>query len=208
LKLQPDTSSPDFASALFGNLPGTITAGQVQAAFDLSTDTCRVTPIEAINSAGPKVDIFGLQLDLISAGDTVMLSSNAGTFATLNSGKGPTGPLYNTDVALNVATPSGLTADVTGAEFPSFLNAPIADVPALQVTSPAAGQNVDAFSFFQWNANNEPLSVVEIYSTGIDANGQEDNFDDFETTYLRIVYNTALNGDSLLITGNSISVRQ
>jgi len=200
LKLQPDTSSPDFASALFGNLPGTITAGQVQAAFDLSTDTCRVTPIEAINSAGPKVDIFGLQLDLISAGDTVMLSSNAGTFATLNSGKGPTGPLYNTDVALNVATPSGLTADVTGAEFPSFLNAPIADVPALQVTSPAAGQNVDAFCTA---VDDGSFAFPESVRAQLG-----NNFDDFETTYLRIVYNTALNGDSLLITGNSISVRQ
>jgi len=173
LKLQPDTSTPNFATALFGNLPNTITAGQVQAVFDLTTDTCRVTPVEAINFEAPKLDIFGLQPDLTSAGETVMLSSNAGTFATLNSSDGPTGPLYNTDVALNVATPSGLTADITGAEFPSFMNVRIEDVPALQVTSPAAGQNVDAFSFFQWRANIEPLSVVEIYSTGIDANGQE-----------------------------------
>lgn len=228
LKLDPDSDEADFATALFGQLPSTFTGEQLRNFYAPTTDNCRVTTIDPNATDEPQLNVFDDRLNLLSAGETLVLTSGDGTFATLTSSPGTVGPVYQTNIALNVDRPNGLTVDIPGEVFPEFSGVPIADVPGLQITSPSTGQNVDASTSFTWNGSNAQQSIVEVYTIGIGANGQEilvgcslvddgsftfpesvraqmgDNFDDTFTAYLRIVYNVARNGEALLVTANSV----
>ena len=167
LKIEPNISEADFARALFGRLPDGLTGDEIQNFYAPTSDTCQVTSGITNELDTMRFNGFEQQIALISSGETLVISSDAGTFATLNSVQGPSGPVYQTNVALNVDLPGGLTADVVGDEFPAFSGAPIADVPALQVFNPPAGQDLTAFDVFNWNANEDSLSVVEFYTGGI-----------------------------------------
>jgi len=228
LKLEPNSTEADFATALFGRIPDGLTGAEIQNFYAPTSDTCSVTPFASNDGVEPQLNVFGDRLDLISAGETVVLSSGAGTFATLSSSEGSAGPIYRTDVALNIERPGGLSADVLGDEFPVFSDAPIGDVPALQITNPPAGQPVDAFNLFTWDGNEGQLSVVEFYTGGTGANNQEilvgcttvddgsfsfpesvraemgDNFQEDWSVALRVVYNISRNGDAVLVTANSV----
>jgi len=228
IKLEPDSSEFDFSRALFGRLSQSLTSEEIQSFYAPTIDTCQVTELNANTGNDPQLNVFEQRLDLISAGETVVLDSAAGTFATLTSVQGANGPVYQTNVALNVERPTGISVNVIGEEFPEFSNVAFGDVPPLQVTNPPAGQNIDAFNFFEWEPNTVSLSVVEIYTGGFGANNQQilvgctvvddgnfsfpqsvrtqmgDDFDDDFTVYLRVVYNISRNGDALLITANSI----
>lgn len=228
LELGPNSNQAGYSSAVFGQLQRTLTGEQLRNFYAPNTDSCRVTLADQNTTEEPQLNVFGDRLPLVSAGDTVMLSSGAGTFATLTSSPGGDGPVYRTDVGSNVARPNGLNVDIPGQVFPAYPGVRVTDAPGLQLVAPAAGQGVDAFSFFNWNRNDSRLSVVEISTVGIGANNQEitiecsmiddgsfsfpesvrlqmgDNFNDSSTTYARIVYTFARNGDSLLVTANSV----
>jgi len=228
LKLEPNSTEADFATALFGRIPNGLTGAEIQNFYAPTSDTCSVTPFSSNDGVEPQLNVFGERLDLISAGETVVLSSGAGTFATLSGSEGSAGPIYRTDVVLNIERPGGLFADVLGDEFPAFSDAPIGDVPALQITNPPAGQPVDAFNLFTWDGNEGQLSVVEFYTGGIGANNQEilvgcttvddgsfsfpesvraemgDNFQEDWSVALRVVYNISRNRDAVLVTANSV----
>ncbi len=228
LKIEPNISEADFARALFGRLPDGLTGDEIQNFYAPTSDTCQVTSGITNELDTTQFNGFEQQIALISSGETLVISSDAGTFATLNSVQGPSGPVYQTNVALNVDLPGGLTADVVGDEFPAFSGAPIADVPALQVFNPPAGQDLTAFDVFNWNTNEDSLSVVEFYTGGIGANGEPivigctavddgsfafpdsvraemgDSYEEVWSVSLRVVYNISRNGDALLVTANSV----
>ena len=227
LKLEPADAETETTRALFGRLQNSLTSAEVINSYVPSSDTCEVALANANDSDEPQLTGFDQIPSLISSGETVVVSSNAGTFTTLSRVQGSAGPYYEAGDGLNVAQPSGLTLDVLGDEFPAFSGINISDVPPLRISNPPLGQSIDAFNFFTWNANNAPLSVVEIYTGGIGANNQEIvvscivvddgnftfpqfvrtrmgvNFIEDWSAYLRVVYTFSRNGDALMATANS-----
>ena len=116
------------------------------AALDPSAAECRVTPggsdpgFEAV-SAGLLPAPEGVRATSIGAGETLVLSSAAGTWAELQPG-GAVGGVSFYDLAPGTSLPEGpvpanLVLDVPGGDFPAFAAA------ALPTVAPLAGFAVD-----------------------------------------------------------------
>jgi len=231
LKLEATSTETDFSRALFGQLDSSLTAAEIEQWYAPSSDVCVVTAVnDESNSAVPSFFIEDQQPRLISAGDNVILTSDAGTYATLSKEPGDA-PFYRTDVELIGDAPANLTLDIPGDEFPSFSGIEIGEVPEFQITSPLAGDDVTADTDFTWNANNVPGSVIEVYAGGTGANNQQveigcslvddgsfnfpaavraelgDNFIADWSAYLRITYRVAQSENAIVFTANSVESR-
>lgn len=85
----------------------------------------------------------------ISAGETITLSSQGNTYATLLR-QGSDFIFYSDENSLTGPAPTGLTVDIPGDEFPSLTNVRIPDVPVLQMISPTIGEPITPFTQFSW----------------------------------------------------------
>jgi len=228
LKLEGNRSGTEFSRALFGRLDRSLTAGEIEQWYAPSTDVCEVSLVDnESDSAVPDFNVFEQELTLISGGENVILTSDAGTYATLNRVDGES-PFYRTDVTLIGDVPPNLSLDIPGDEFPAFSNVEIGDVTDYRVLSPVEGQTVTPDTEFSWIANNVPRSVIEIYVGGTGVNNESiaigctvvddgsfnfpasiraamgTNFTADWTASLRIIYKVAQNGNAIVFTANSI----
>ena len=231
LKLEANSTETDFSRLLLGRLDRSLTAAEIEQWYAPSTDVCEVNVVDnSGNSTVPDFYVFDQQLALISGGENVILSSDAGTYATLSRANGES-PFYKTDVALLGDAPANLSLDIPGDEFPAFSNVEIGNVTEFQINNPLEGQIVTPNTDFNWVANNVPRSVVEIYVGGTGINNQPieigctivddgsfnfpaavraemgDDFTSDWSAYLRIIYKVAQNGNAIVFTANSIDPR-
>ena len=230
IKMEPNSLDADFSRGVFGQLDTGLTAHVIESSFAPSTDVCEVTrTVNAPAEAVPPLVIFDQRPVLISAGENVIVSSDAGTYVTLTRQQDANGPFYGTDTALTGAKPSGLIVDVPGEQFPTFTGVAFTDVVPLQFTGPSDSQAINAATEFTWVANNVNRSVIEIYLGATDVSTNEvtqigctvvddgsfsfsaevrdqigANFIADWSTYLRIAYNVARSGDAIVFTANSV----
>ncbi len=230
IKMEPNSTEADFSRALFGKLDTGLSADYIESYFAPSIDTCEVTKSDgANNNPNSSFNIYDRPTQLISAGETVIVSSAGGTYATLNRELNDSGPYYETNVRLTGSAPNGLSVGIPGEQFPQFENIDIADVPALNVTNPTVTEDVTASTEFRWTPNDVFRSVIEINTSGPGATNNEvinvnctvvddgafsfplfvrnemgENFIDNWSSYLRITYNVVQSDNAIVFTANSV----
>lgn len=234
IKLEPIGISADSTRGLFGKLPETSTEQEVRDWYMPPTDTCIVTLVSD-NDGTEATDEF-VVLDqtaiLVSAGESLVLTDDNGTYATLVRTAGLSGPAYLPEADLNQGAGTNLSIDIPGDEFAAFPGIAVPPVNELNVVSPAIGENVGVSTFFQWVPNDVPGSVIELYTSGFSSVSNEavfigcslvddglfgfsdevqaqmgTDFDDDWTTMLRIAYNVAADDDSMVFVANSVRAK-
>lgn len=126
-----------------------------------SGDTCLVMDDDAL-SAGDALplSIYADSLGgstTIGAGDTVGLSSPAGTLVELQRttlgelSVSPGATVYEADFDADLgALPGSVAVDVPGDEFPAFAAVPLPDVEPFELLSPATFDEASPVSLFRW----------------------------------------------------------
>ena len=229
IKLEPIGVTVDNTRGLFGDLPQPRADQEIRDWYMPPADSCNIT---FLNSQIINPDDFIVRdqvANLVSAGDSLVLTDVNGTFATLQQFNGPVGPEYQPESEINQSAGADLSVDIPGDNFTGFANIAVPPVPALNFSAPAVGSNVTTSTFFQWQSSNVPGSVVEIFTSGVSTATNEEifiacslvddgsftfpadiqarmgaNFDDFFTSALRIVYNVAAEDDTLVFIANSV----
>ena len=120
--------------------------------FGIVAEMCQVLSLD--------VEIDSVETESISAGDNIVITSPAGTFATLvpESTGGDLNYVVEPGATLPSPLPSGLTADVPGDVFPAFASASIPDVEPLTGIEPTDPDNMA----FSWDAGSNPDPLVAI----------------------------------------------
>lgn len=231
IKLEPLGVTVDRTRGLFGALPESLTEQQVREWYIPSTDSCIVT-LASEDEAKEATDEF-VVLDqitnLISAGESLILTDDYGTYATLKRIAGLSGPAYVPETDLDQAAGTNLLIDIPGDEFAAFPGIAVPEAPALEVVSPASGETANVSTFFQWQPNEVAGSIIELYIGGFSSVAGEDiaigcslvddglfglpedvqaqmgpDFQGAYTTMLRIGYNVAADGDAMVFVANSV----
>lgn len=102
----------------------------------------------------------------ISAGETLVLTSPNGTYATLLSATDEDRINYSAEIAGTVTPPpTGLTLDIPGDEFAAFSKVVIPDVPIINDFDYSAG-DLTGTTTFTWTPSGEPNSYVSIFIAG------------------------------------------
>lgn len=229
VKVEATNTESDFSRGVFTELDTALTAESILEFFVPENDLCIVTTYNAAFPPGNAFRIYDQEPTLISAGESITLTSSAGTYATLERQVvPPTGLIYRSNTELDDNIPDGLVLDVPGEVFPGFASVALSNVPALQVTSPTA--QLTETTEFVWNANDgDPLSVFEIYAgfTSPETNQvievgctviDDGQFSFDETTraalgegytanwfsFLRVVYDVAESDNAILFVANSV----
>ena len=231
VKVEAVNTDSDFSRGIFTRLDTALTAQNILEFFVPASDFCQVTRYNAAFPQGNAFKIYDQEPTLISAGENITLNTAAANYATLERQivEG-TGLIYRSNTALSENIPAGLVLDVPGEVYPGFSNVALSTVPALQLQSPATNGQVTTDTQFQWNANNDPFSVFEIYAgfTSPETNQVieigctvvDDGQFTFDATtraelgegftadwfsVLRVVYDVAESEDGILFVANSIN---
>jgi len=140
------------------NSAGLTSEADLQERFNEAADTCDTDDIDDDDDSLIDIDF---QANNISAGETISISSSAGTYATLirNNLLGFT--IYNPQSTPAMPLPQNLIVNIPGDEFPAFSNVSMPNVPALSIT-PTSSQTVNANTTFQWNANSGSIAFINI----------------------------------------------
>ena len=142
------------------------------------SDTCDVYPSGDDENLTDSGEAFG---EAVGAGETITLTSPAGTYATLvpqGEGDDPVYRPQDTDGALPGFAPSGLVADIPGDVFPAFANVAIPDVtPGAATFQPAENSPIDAATEYTWTAADDGATVeigLETDAFSIDCHARDD----------------------------------
>ncbi len=234
IKLEPIGISADSTRGLFGKLPETRTEQEIRDWYMPPTDTCIVTLVSEDDGtvATDEFVVLDQTTNLVSAGDSLVLTDDNGTYATLVQTAGLSGPAYVPEADLNQGAGTNLSIDIPGDEFAAFPGIAVPPVNELNVVSPAIGENIGVSTFFQWVPNDVPGSLIELYTSGFSSVSNEAifigcslvddglfgfsedvqaqmgvDFNDDWTTMLRIAYNVAADGDSMVFVANSVRAK-
>ena len=103
----------------------------------------------------------------VDAGEVLVFTSSAGTWAELSRIDGEEGIEYvepeNSEgsIVLPGSVPAGLVLDIPGADFPAFTAVPIPAVTPLDEIAPGRSSSSAAVTdTFTWDAADDPMSVV------------------------------------------------
>lgn len=229
IKLEPIGVTVDSTRGLFGDLPATLTEREVRDWYIPPADQCMVTSLTNDTMTPDGFLVLDLVASQVSAGDSIVLTDENGTYATLQRMDNATGPIYLPEAEIEQPAGMNLNIDIPGGDFRAFPNIAVPQVPDLQIDRPTVGENVGVATFFQWQANNIPGSTIELYTGGFSSVSNEEIFiacalvddgsftfpeelqqqmgadfiDDF-TTILRVGYNVAADGDSMVFVANSV----
>ena len=129
----------------------------VENEFDQVIDTCE---IDDVDDGGDFLDFDETPFSL-SAGETITVTSAAGTYATLlmNSAAGLI--VYIPEEELVSPLPQNLIVDIPGDQFPAFSNVSIPNVNALDV-SPTPQETITGNTNFQWTGTTQTFSFLTI----------------------------------------------
>ena len=148
--------SADFANGL---LTGESTFCNVQ-----SDDTIDFEEI----SAGFVPSIPGVRGTAVSAGESLILTGPAGTYATLQEQPAAGFLFYdlpNMAMLMQGPVPDGLSVDVPGSsEIPAITAASVPAITTLTGASPAADTGISAGTEFTWDASDDPTAMIRIFT--------------------------------------------
>lgn len=166
---QGDAGDPESGSfsAGFVGIASPLPAGTAVEALGPAIDTCSVSEIDAgdFGGFGDRMDLPGMlgDIEFLDAGETITLSSPAGTWLTVLKRETFGFPFYgiDEDVPFPAPVPDGLTVDIPGADFPAFANVSVVDVAPLTGVV-TAGTDVTADTVYRWDAGADPRTRIEI----------------------------------------------
>jgi len=157
---------------LFGRFNRTLSVTEFTAAFQPQLDTCNTRGF-ANPDTGVTFDIDNNADSLVRAGDSLIITSRSGTYATVSRLGTFERPIYLLETNLSGPAPSGLTLDVSGDEFPAFTNMQVPDVANLVLTSPGSDQPVNANTRFRWNASGSSAVFLDMTASFFPDDGSE-----------------------------------
>jgi hypothetical protein len=141
----------------------------------LSGDTamCQVQDDGTIDfeeiSAGFVPTIPGVRGTAVSAGESVVLTGPAGTYATLQEQPAAGFLFYdlpNMAMLMDGPVPDGLTVDVAGSsEIPTITAAAVPDITALVNANPSALDTISVSTQFTWDPSENPNALIRIFSS-------------------------------------------
>lgn len=113
--------------------------------------------------------IFGVDVDFVSAGENIVFTSPAGTFATLESEviAGDIGYDLPDGVTLSLPIPAGLSVDIPGDTFLNFASVPVPDVEVLTGVSMST-DDFNIATVTTWDAGNDPDALIVLFASGVD----------------------------------------
>jgi hypothetical protein len=124
-----------------------MTSAQDAAVFrnsvPMAVDTCKLRITPTIPSDATTIGFPEATFNLVSAGESLTLTGDAGTYATINLSED------RFDVATHPA-PTPLTLDVPGDEFPAFADVSVPDVEVVQDFRPANSEALQADTTISW----------------------------------------------------------
>lgn len=161
-----DTEEEVEIFARFGQFTGALEMAQLRQELIPTLDECEVSTETASEDDGDDdVDFeFSVAYDDQSAGETIVITSPAGTFTTLSLPESGESMIYSNADAPPPSgpAPDGLVADIPGDQFPAFSNVSVPNVQALDITSPGEGVAVTPESTLSWVSNNTANSYLDI----------------------------------------------
>lgn len=139
----------------------------VTAIFSRTLDTCSVVVVDlnSLEEAGEEVlEESELTSESISAGESLVVSSPAGTLLTLQVDPEDETLRYLPlgELTLPSPLPSALTLDIPGDVFPMFANLAIPDVQPMTGFASSSGETITTNSVFTWDPGNNPEAFVHI----------------------------------------------
>jgi len=141
--------------------------------FDGTTGRCQVQSDDVIDfeeiSAGFIPTVPGVNKTSVSAGESVVLTSPGGTYATLAEQPGAGFLLYdlpNMQMFMAGPVPDGLSVDVPGSgEFPAFSQVQVPEVTTLTGVDIGDAEGISASTRFSWDAADDPSGMIRIFAT-------------------------------------------
>ena len=139
--------------------------------FDEAIGSCEID--DGSDEGDDDLDLINNQ---ISAGETITVTSAAGTYATLvETIFGDTDNVYLPQDGLTFPLPENLTIDISGGEFPAFTNISVPNAPPLDI-SPTRSDTITADTEFSWTPSSVPTSAITIEASYATDNGFLDIF--------------------------------
>lgn len=232
IKLEPIGVNVDSTRGLFGDLPETSTEEEVRDWYITSEDRCGVSVLINGSNSPDGFVVVDQMVPLVSAGESLVLTDENGTYATLQRIDESDGPRYLPQADIQQSAGANLQISIPGDQFSAFAGIAVPTVPEIQLATPNVDENVGVATFFQWEPNNVPGSVIELYVGGFSSVRNESifigcalvddglfafpeevqaqmgpDFDDGFTSLLRTVYNVAAADDSMVFITNSVRRR-
>jgi len=161
----------DLVAAFF-ELDTAVSADTLTQAFNGTQTVCSVDDDDSVDfeeiSVGFIPSFNGIGKRAISAGESIVVSSDTGTFANLQSQSA--GPflfytLPDMQMLPNVTIPHALQVDILGDEFPGYNAAMIPSVTALDTVDFGATSGISATSVFSWTPSSDPAALLRIFSS-------------------------------------------
>lgn len=111
----------------------------------------------------------GIGNTAVSAGESIVLTSSAGTFATLDEQPAAGFLFYdlpNMAMLMDGPLPDELTVDVAGSdEIPAFSAIPVPAITPLAEASFGPDSTISANTQFTWEASGDPSAMIRIFSS-------------------------------------------
>ncbi|ASJ75853.1 hypothetical protein [Granulosicoccus antarcticus] len=159
--------------ASFYRLDSGVSASFLSSMLSGESAMCQVQDDGVIDfeeiSAGFVPTVPGVGKTAVSAGEAIVLSSPAGTYATLE--EQPTAgflfyDLPNMSMLMDGPVPEGLTVDVPGsAEIPAFVAAEVPTITTLSGAAFGSGNTISANTQFTWEPSSDPTALIRIFAT-------------------------------------------
>ncbi len=121
----------------------------------MALDTCKLRITETIPSDATTIGFPEATFNLVSAGESLTLTSDAGTYATINLSED------RFEVAPHPA-PTPLTLDIAGDVFPAFTGVSVPDVIAVQNFSPRSNETLQADTTISWTPTGLPDHSINL----------------------------------------------
>jgi len=145
----------------------------LQSQFDGTTGRCQVQSDDVIDfeeiSAGFIPTVPGVNKSSVSAGESIVLTSTGGTYATLSEQPGAGFLFYdlpNMQMFMAGSVPAGLSVDVPGSgEFSAFSQALVPAITTLTGVDTDTAEGISASTRFSWDAAEDPGGMIRIFAT-------------------------------------------
>lgn len=133
------------------------------------SDTCEVETDDDVDDEQQQpsdITVAIMNSESISAGDSLVVSSSAGTYTTLLSQVSSDNEISYEPETNPPALPAGLTLDVPGNAFPAFTTIAIPDVSEVEAFDFPVNDLTESV-LFTWTASNDPNTRISLgISTG------------------------------------------
>ncbi len=120
-------------------------------------------------SAGYVPTVPGIGKSAVSAGANIVLTSPAGTYATLEEQPAAGFLFYDLPdmgMLMDGPVPSGLQLDIPGSsEIPAIANAAVPDITTLANAEFGGGDGISPTTTFTWDASGDPGAMIRIFSS-------------------------------------------